>query len=51
VSLALRILTLALLLGWQAVASGVGLAHDCPKLASKGTACKCPPEVKGTPWK
>ncbi len=45
-SLALRILTLALLLGWQAVASGVGLAHYCPKLASKGTACKCPHEEK-----
>lgn len=45
-SLVLRIFTLALLLGWQAVASGVGLAHDCPKQASTGTACKCPHEVK-----
>jgi hypothetical protein len=42
VSLALRIFTLALLLGWQAVASGVGLAHYCPKQAATGTACTCP---------
>ncbi|MCY1077860.1 hypothetical protein [Archangium lansingense] len=44
-SLALRIFTLALLLGWQ-VASGVGLAHFCPKQAATGTACKCPHEEK-----
>lgn len=41
-SLALRIFTLALLLGWQAVASGVGLAHFCPKQAATTTACHCP---------
>lgn len=45
-SLALRIFTLALLLGWQAVASGVGLAHFCPKQAAKGTACTCPHDGK-----
>lgn len=40
--LALRIFTLALLLGWQAVASGVGLAHFCPKQAATTTTCHCP---------
>jgi hypothetical protein len=42
VPLALRIFTLALLLGWQAVASGVGLAHFCPKQATATSACACP---------
>jgi hypothetical protein len=42
VSLALRLFTLALLLGWQAVASGVGLSHFCPKQATTLTACDCP---------
>jgi len=43
VSLALRIFTLALLLGWQAMASGLGgLAHYCPKQAGARTLCKCP---------
>jgi hypothetical protein len=46
VSLALRLFTLALLLGWQAVASGVGLAHFCPKQAAKSTVCDCPHGVK-----
>ncbi|WNG28350.1 hypothetical protein F0U62_33340 [Cystobacter fuscus] len=41
-SLALRLLTLALLLGWQAVASGVWLTHFCPKQAATLTACDCP---------
>ncbi|WNG18846.1 hypothetical protein [Cystobacter fuscus] len=41
-SLALRLFTLVLLLGWQAVASGVGLAHFCPKQASTLSACHCP---------
>ncbi|EPX55463.1 hypothetical protein D187_009074 [Cystobacter fuscus DSM 2262] len=41
-SLALRLFTLALLLGWQAVASGVGLAHFCPKQAATLSACNCP---------
>ncbi|OJH38162.1 hypothetical protein [Cystobacter ferrugineus] len=41
-SLALRLFTLVLLLGWQAVASGVGLAHFCPKQAATLTACACP---------
>ncbi len=42
-SLALRIFTLALLLGWQAVATGLGgLAHFCPKQAETRTACECP---------
>lgn len=45
-SLALRIFTLALLFGWQATASGMSLAHYCPKQASTGTACKCPHEQK-----
>ena len=45
-SLALRIFTLALILGWQAVASGVGLAHFCPKQAATSTACKCPHDEK-----
>ncbi|QRN94356.1 hypothetical protein JRI60_35215 [Archangium violaceum] len=45
-SLALRIFTLALLLGWQAVASGVGLPHFCPKQARTSTACQCPHEEK-----
>lgn len=45
-SLALRIFTLALLFGWQAIASGVGLAHYCPKQAVTSTACKCPHEEK-----
>ncbi|AKI98723.1 hypothetical protein ATI61_106118 [Archangium gephyra] len=40
--LALRIFTLALLLGWQVIASGVGLAHYCPKQASATSACRCP---------
>ncbi len=44
--MALRIFTLALLLGWQAVASGVGLAHFCPKQATTTSACKCPHEEK-----
>jgi hypothetical protein len=43
VSLALRIFTLALLLGWQAVATGLGgFAHFCPKQAGAGTLCQCP---------
>jgi hypothetical protein len=46
VSLALRIFTLALLLGWQAIASGVGLAHFCPKQAATTSACKCPHDGK-----
>jgi hypothetical protein len=46
VSLALRIFTLALLLGWQAIASGVGLAHYCPKQAATSTTCKCPHKEK-----
>ncbi|WNG52127.1 hypothetical protein F0U60_54500 [Archangium minus] len=45
-SLALRIFTLALLLGWQAAASGVGLAHFCPKKAATRTACDCPHDGK-----
>lgn len=45
-SLALRIFTLALLLGWQAIASGVGLAHYCPKQAATSTTCNCPHKVK-----
>lgn len=45
-SLALRIFTLALLLGWQAVASGVGLAHYCPKQATTTSACPCPHQEK-----
>ncbi|WP_375769224.1 hypothetical protein NR798_47405 [Archangium gephyra] len=45
-ALALRIFTLALLLGWQAVASGVGLAHYCPKQAATTRNCHCPHEEK-----
>lgn len=43
-SLALRILTLALLFGWQAVAIGAsGPAHFCPKQAeARSTDCHCP---------
>ncbi len=45
-ALELRIFTLALLLGWQAVASGVGLSHYCPKQAATTTACHCPHDEK-----
>ncbi|MFP2904905.1 hypothetical protein ACLESD_07590 [Pyxidicoccus sp. 3LFB2] len=43
-SLALRIFTLVLLLGWQAVAAGAsGPAHFCQKQAEKRSAeCHCP---------
>jgi hypothetical protein len=43
VSLALRIFTLALLLGWQAVAVGASGAHFCQKQAeSRSDECRCP---------
>jgi len=44
VSLALRIFTLALLFGWQAVAIGAsGPAHFCPKQAeARASECHCP---------
>jgi hypothetical protein len=46
VPLALRIFTLALLLGWQAVASGVGLAHFCPKLVDALLAAQGSPGAR-----
>lgn len=43
VSLALRIFTLALLLGWQAVAVGASGAHFCQKqVESRSDECRCP---------
>ncbi|QSQ27503.1 hypothetical protein JY651_22450 [Pyxidicoccus parkwayensis] len=43
-SLVLRLFTLALLLGWQAVAIGAsGPAHYCPKqIERRSTHCRCP---------
>jgi hypothetical protein len=44
VSLVLRLFTLALLLGWQAIASGVGnLGHFCHKqVETRARECHCP---------
>ncbi len=44
VSLALRLFTLVLLLGWQALASGVGnLGHFCHKqVETRASECHCP---------
>lgn len=43
-SLALRLFTLAMLLGWQAIASGVGnLGHFCHKqVETRASECHCP---------